>query len=524
MRSRTIAVACAAAWAVVHLLLVVRGWWHRPVHGEWDVLVSAVAIADGRLPGLSVGAIRATESGSALLAWVAAAPIALGLAPEHVSRLLALALGMALVGIAADWAGKRAGSPWGAAIAGVLLGLGWCHLHHETMGLWGTSVEALLPLLLGTRIAVEAEHPRRWLLAGALGGLAVLLSTASLPAVGLLGALAVVRAARTRDPRAPLLLVLGAAGAFALPFVFSPLRAPLLASVGEVWFHNLFVPVAEGRAGGLLELVAAAPTALAGNPLSLDWDVAISYGLSTLFSLSLLVLWFRGGRARPIALLALGWLPALLAIPAHQRGYPAAYRYWMLPTLLGAIALGIRLAPLASRRPRLAVAALALIAVGGTTALRPTLRAQPHRTEAFAQLGTHRFEPRPVRTGSERYGALKALLPSIPAPDRAAVLEGFGVREAVLLGTWSGKEPAAGWDPAWADALPPQEREAWLRGLGCGLGALPRIEPPAIALLAPLLDRQLLVEARALCAQPAPQDQLTWGCPNLPAVARRLAP
>jgi len=523
--TNAVTAAACAAWALVHLLVATDGLWGQPLSGEWDILVGAVAVAQGEPLDLSLGAIRPNESGSALVSWLIAPFIALGLAPEAAGRLAAMLYGVSLVGFATHWAGTRAKDPWAAGVTGGLLGVGWCALHLHTIGVLGTSVQALLPLLIAARSVLDTRRLAGWAVAGALSGLAVLLSTSALPVAALFGGVSILRArAVERGWLAPVLFAVSALGAFLLPFALSGLGGRLLHWLVEGWSAQFF----SAKVGGVfqwvaLEVLRVWPAGLVGDFVPPGPATAVVYGAAVAFPFGLLLVAWRSPAGRGPALLALLVSLSVFGIPPVLAVYPNAFRHWMLPVLLGAVGFGVAAAPFARRRPALVLGALGVLGVASTITLPKVLPVPPPRAFAFAHFGGHRCQDRPLPPElSKRHGTVRRLLAYIPEEDRAAVLEGYGLTQAVDYASWYVDDPEDAWPHRLLGELNESLREAWFRGVGCGLGAFGALDPRAEEHLSEALAEPAVAAARALCGgDPGPQD--SWGYSDLPVMARDAA-
>ena len=151
---------------------VPRGW-PFPVLGEWDILLTAHAVAAGAPPPAVLGAVQGSDLGTYLVALTAAIPIALGVDPDLAGKLVAMGFGASIAGLCAAWAASLAGrglegeadsrtavrASWTAGvITTVLLACAWPGLHFDLAGLNGRSVEAALPQLLALLLVLDLRR------------------------------------------------------------------------------------------------------------------------------------------------------------------------------------------------------------------------------------------------------------------------------------------------------------------------------------------------------------------------------
>jgi hypothetical protein len=126
----------ALAWGAAHLAIHLPRGWPFDVRGEWDLLVTAQAIAAGQAPPVALGAVGGTELGSYLVATTMGAGMALGIDGVLVGKLLALAVGAGTAALITGWA-------WWLASA--VSGRGgsrrcWTYGDHSRPGLAGSTL------------------------------------------------------------------------------------------------------------------------------------------------------------------------------------------------------------------------------------------------------------------------------------------------------------------------------------------------------------------------------------------------
>jgi len=471
-------VAGAGVWLVAHaILLAPRGFpAHQP--GEWEVLLTARALASGDVLAAPVGTIHGFEFGSYLLAALAAIPIAAGLDAVLVSKALAAAVGASLAGLLTAWAWAVAeergtSGPLAAGAAALLIAGLLPAWHAATAGLNGSTVEGLLPQVAAMMLATRPRPDRRRALAcGALIGLAWTFGPTALGGLVLVSLLLHGRGARGREAVG---FGAGIAAAWLLPALLLPGGFGSLAIFVDGHLSGWLSPVG-GDGPGPWAFPLRAPGAAAGGavvgtfPLGAAWSVAapaIAIGAAA---------WAvrRRDVARGLFVCAAFWWVALPGIPWQYRTYPPAYRYW-LPALLSTAAVTGVLIAGARSRPA-AVALVALCVAGLATS---TLKVPPTDLEhSLFTTATHRLGVPADRPPDEVF---EALAPHVPADARFVFGMGHGVLRAVAL-----RRSAA----TVADLPTPRvDRDlsaGFLFGWGCGLtlGG-----PPDAALLGGLDDR-----------------------------------
>lgn len=531
--------AAAALWTVAHLVVHGPRGWPMNVLGEWDLLLTALAIAAGDAPDAAIGTLHGNELGSWLVAAVVALPIRLGLDPVAAGKCVAVAFGASTAAVIvwlATWLSResRTASLAAGGLAGLLVAVAWPGFHFELQGVNGRTPEALLFQLLAVVLVVTAAESgglaagrRRGVLLGAVLSVGWLMSPVVLWTAGVAAVLFIWRIlpeaevagdrARTAGTvagclaagfLAPLLLfvVLVPGGGEGLQlFLVDQLGGGLGVAPGEA---ERLGPAVFGKVGHALEGGAHSP-GLVLRPLAL---AAIGWALLLGLALALgRALWRRRLRdpAGSAAALGLSWLVPLAVLPLDKWFYPLAYRYWVLLLALGLAVLPSLLA-LRGRTGRIACATLAALALAITPSLpRSIVAPSASRAQALVSSGAHRMNPRP---GRDRHAAFSALFPHVAEADRPPLAEGYGLAlggdMAVLI--IDERFDRAPWDTV----QPPLEgaaRQSFLVGIGCGVTAVGVVPAGAVAAFttAPRADRPALFYGLGRCGvdparQPTP--------------------
>jgi hypothetical protein len=480
------------------------------VLGEWDVLLPAIARAQGRDVPAPIAAIHGGDFGAAGLSVLLAPFLRGGADPLLVGKLAATAFGAASAALTALLAfrlvpGDR-GTPWRLA-AGLttafVVAWAWPGLHFELMGLSGRTPEALPFQLLATLAALAPLPGRRHaLLAGLALGPAMALSPVSIwTALGVLFAL--LRGARGQEFVAR-----------GLTLLIATISLPLITAVGmtdgwEALRLALDPPPRSGAAGpgpwGVLGQLRRALEGGAHQP-ELRLRPVVLMGLSYLSVVGGLGVLAGGLRRRALseprfvaAFLALSWIVPLSILPEDTWFYPLAYRYWCAPLATG-LAL---LAASCTALPRPSAALTLLIITGSAAALVPSLprsiRAPaPGAAEAMLNTAAHRLGPRP---GRPRHAAFLELDSAVPRPLRDAWLLGYGgaLGQDLVSDTRDGLPIRPPWEGI---RLPSYELRPLVLGVGCGLGAGAGAPVPALSWGAGLdvSDARPLLYGVGICA------------------------
>jgi hypothetical protein len=520
-----LALAAAAAWTVAHVVVHAPRGWPMNVLGEWDLLLTALAIASGYAPDAAIGTLHGPELGSWLVAALVAVPIRLGVDPVTAGKWVAVAFGASSAGVIAwfaTWLGRESRTAGIAAggLAGLLVALAWPGLHFELQGVNGRTPESLLFQLLAVVLvatAAESVRLRSVVLRGGFVGASLCLGWLMSP-VALWTTAVVVPVLlwqflpSSGSPRRGLVAVFAAALGFLAPLALFGVLVPgggeglrlfLLDQFGGGMGVNA---VGVERLGfGVLGAVSRALEGGAHNPaLSLRPIALALFGWGVVLGAAgTLVQAARGRQYRDPAavasLVALSWLVPLALLPQDIWFYPLAYRYWLLVLGLGFAVLPALLATRA-RWGRLACGGLALLALLITPTLpRSIIAPAASRAEALVSSGAHRLGPRP---GRDRHAAFSALFPQLSVADAVLLAEGYGLAlggdMAVLLIDGSPTEPP------WVTVppLPGSVRQALLVGVGCGLTAVGAVPVKLGELLteAPAVDRPALFYGLGRCA------------------------
>lgn len=516
-----LAFAGGGLWAVAHVIaLRQRGWPRMDVRGEWDVLLTTLALAAGDPPDAVLGAVHGYELGSYLIAALVSLPVTLGADPVVAAKLVALGFGALLAGATvwlATWLALRASpdaEPLRVAVAVgptiLVVACAWPGLHLEFAGLSGNTLEsfALQVVAVGLTISRSPGASLRPLAVGALLTAAVLLSpVAAWTGLGLAAAALLVRP-RPR-PRALALAVAGGALVVAAFAAFVPGGGEGLARflVEQVDGQGLGGPDTGAPLGlGILAHIHHALEGRALNPALGLRPVALA-GLGWILVLGLLVAVRPGPpHLRAVAMLALSWAVPLMLLPAGRWFYPLAFRYWVL-----AIALALAVLPavlLRLGRPgRLGAGALACLALACVPSL-PALTTGPFllRAEAIMGAAAHTLEPRP---GRDRHAAFHAFAPHLPSRDRGAFAEGYGLR---LGGDEAQRRPGAppiDWSEV-ADRLEPGVRARFLVGVGCGMTVRGPVTDRMVEVIhtAPAAHRDAVFWGLGRCTEPSERPEL----------------
>ena len=539
MKSRlpwALALVAAIAWTVAHLVVHGPRGWPMDVLGEWDLLLTALAIAAGNPPDAAIGTLHGHELGSWLVAALVALPIRLGLDPVTAGKWVAVAFGASSAGVIAwfaAWLGRdsRTSALVAGGLAALLVAVAWPGLHFELQGVNGRTPESLLFQLLAVVLvatAAESEALGPTLLRSALAGATLCLGWLMSPVVLWTAAVVGLALLWKIFPSPPTvrrgLLVIGAA---TLGFLAPLALFGVLVPGGSEGLHLFFVeqlggmgvtPDAADRLGfGVLGMLSGALEGGAHNPaLSLRPISLLIFGWGLLLGMvAALVLAVRTLRTRDPAGVAAGiglsWLLPLALLPLDKWFYPLAYRYWVLLLGLGFAVLPALLAA-RGRGGRIACGALALLALLITPTLPQSIIAPAAtRAEALVSSGAHRMNPRP---GRDRHDAFSALFPQVAATDATPLAEGYGLALGGDMAVLLIDDRFA--EPPWTTApLPPgPARQAFLIGVGCGLTAVGVVPVKAVEILseAPAADRPGLFYGLGRCAvdpdrQPTPSAQ-----------------
>lgn len=513
-------------WCLVHLRIhVPRGWPWLERRGEWDFLMTAVAMGAGEPPDAILGAVHGFELGSYLVAALVAIPVALGADPTASVRVLAMLLGAVFVGAVvwlsswfavrlADW--RRAARAVG--VMGLVLALGWPGLHMEFEGLSGNTVESFVLQLLAAALVVTAPSAPGWrrpLAVGFLLGLAGLFSPVAAWSAGAVGLVGLVLTdgwgARAR--------VLGLAVAGGLsPFIAFAVLAP--GGVGGIE-HFLWTyleaggPGPDGSSAPGLAVVGKVGEALVGPTVNEElWlrdGVLAGVGWSLVAALAFVGV--RGGsdpditrRLRAVALLAASWALPVMRLPEDLWLYPLAFRYWLFGIALAFVLLPVALLHL-GRGGAVVGGALVVAALACVPSLpRTIIHDIPSRAQALVGAAAHSMGP---RRGRDRHEQYLAVAPHLRPQDRPALAEGYGMHLGMDFVTPLEGSPPAPWLPM-AEALPPELRTRFLVGVGCGMS------------IRPLTDASLAAVRQARAELAAP---VWWGlgrCSTSPALDEHL--
>jgi len=561
-----VAVPCAVVsmlmWTAAHLAMHRPRGWPFPVLGEWDLLLTANAVAAGHPPPALIGAVQNGDLGTYLVALLAAVPIALGADPEFAGKLVALGFGAAVAGFVAAWAAvlaahdfeveegtpNAAGGAWtGGLVAAVLLATAWPGLHFELAGINGRTPEALLPQLLALFLVLDLRRGggvAGATAAGVCSGIALLLSPVAAWTVVTLCAVTMTTArprtgTYSRIERAGLcLLIFGGA---TLGVVVSALLLPhgaagLWEFVGQT-FADLFSSSGAGGSPGPgpVAVVALLGRALEGgahNP-ELHWRgvMLLVTGFALAFTAVARILLSRMFRelddGAVLAAVALSWIVPLSLLPMDRWFYPLAYRYWLLPLAICAVLLGSETGRWVGTQKIGTLAnvgawAVALFLLSPVMNIEHSITAPPpSRADSLVAAGAHRMAQRP---GHERHDAFLALSPDLSAEDRAPLVEGYGM----FLGADAASDARDGlavvheWE-AIVRRWGTRERTALLIGVGCGGTALPEVPPGLIESWVPAVaDQEYLLYGMGLCIAEAgrvPRPEVNDALPTIAALS-----
>jgi len=518
------AALAAVLWAVAHVVVHSARGWPMNVVGEWDLLLTALAIAAGDAPDAAIGTLHGHEAGSWLVAWLVALPLRFGVDAVTAGKWVATAFGAGsaatVAWLAARLARDTARGAWLAGgTAAVLMAAAWPGLHFELQGVNGRTPEALLFQLLAVVGAVAMGPDRRWLAGLAIGaslGVAWLLSPVALWTAVVVGVVVAWGAARDGVASSATLGAALAAG-IVLPLVLFAVLVPGGGEGVRLFLHEQLgggLGVAPTEADrlwlGVLGKVAAALEGGAHNPdLRLRPLVLAALGWGCLVAAAASLGRLRADRRDPAALagvVALSWLAPLAVLPQGTWFYPLAYRYWVLT-----LALGLALGPgLLAARGRVGMVGCGLI-LAASLAVVPSLprsivAPSATRAEALVSSGAHRMNGRP---GRDRHAPFNALFPHASGADQAALAEGYGLTLGgdFAIDLHDGVDTA----PAWRTLdLAPDVRAAFLFGVGCGVTAVGEVHPGAVDAFAAAdpADAYALWSGLRRCGGPVPPGAL----------------
>jgi len=491
-----IAGVAAVLWAGSHLLVHAPRGWPMDVPGEWDLLLTSLAIAQGAAPDAALGTLHGHELGSYLVAALIALPVWLGVDAVEAAKYVAMGFGAgsaATIGWLSVTFGVSAGLDRRHAlsaglVSGVITAAAWPGLHFELAGVNGRTPESLLPQLLAVALLVtlppsagRAQILRRSVSVGALLSLGWLLSPVTLWTLGACGLAALWMLGSWGDRG---VASAGAALGVALPLVLFALLIPGGAEGLDLFRVEQFgggLAVSAEASGtptafALLGFVHSALEGGAHNP-ELTFRPAILglLGWSLLLALlGAIITGARSGTPRAPRVLAAGialsWLVPLFLLPSEKWFYPLAFRYWVLMLAIGIAVLPVLLLQL--KRPgSMATAGLALLGLlCALTLPRSFIAPAPSRAEALVSTGAHRMNPRP---GRDRHATFLALYPYVPTEAKVALAEGYGL---ALGGDMAvdhvDERPGV---PPWValrDAIDDDALAGFLVGVGCGVTAV----------------------------------------------------
>jgi len=518
-----LALATSALWIVAHLAMhLPRGWPFTDRRGEWDFLMTAVAMAAGEPPDVVLGAVFGSELGSYLIAALVAVPVAFGADPPAVTRVLGLLAGLIFVGTAtwlSGWfavriAGSRAAAASVGAASGVMA-LAWQGLHMEFEGLSGNSVESFLLGFVALSVVVTTPAQGAWrraLLVGCLMGVAGLFSPVAVWSAAGIGIAGLVLTDGWR--RRAKVLLLGVLGGLIPFFAFA-----LLLPAGDTALESLLELRFGSGVGGLpfsssapgLRVIGLVGGALAGSAVNGDLVVrdAALYGLGWLLASALIVVAITGlgrrdltRRVRVLAAVGASWaVPVMLQSNEHP--YPLAYRYWMVGVGVSFVLLPLALLRTGRLGAGVGVASVITALIVAFSLPRAIFDPPLTRAAAIGEAAAHSMAPREGRGRHEQY---LRIAPHLAWSDeRAGFAEGYGMH----LGAdhaMSSPPDTSEWRSL-AEALPENLRPGYLVGVGCGLT------------VRPLAPRTLTQIRRGPANHQAP---LWWGlgrCSEAPAMA-----
>lgn len=539
------ALLAAALWAGAHLMVHTPRGWPMDVPGEWDLLLTALAIASGNAPDAAIGTLHGNELGSYLVAALVALPVTLGMDVVAAGKWVALAFGAGSAGVVgwlAAWLGLRAGAAskdalTGAVMAGALMAAAWPGLHFELAGVNGRTPESLLPQLLAVALLVtlspDAGRPallRRALGVGVVLSVGWLLSPVTLWTLGACGVGAMVLL-RSWPDRA--LATAGAAAGVLLPLALFAWLVPGGTDGLELFRVEQFgggLAVSDDASGTPtgLALLGYVHQALEGGAHNPDlWRRGLLLGLlgwAVLLGLTSAIAWAirRGDGRGPEALaagIALSWLVPLFLLPSDKWFYPLAYRYWVLLLAVGIALIPVlalrlrRLGPTGETAGRAVFFGGAVIAgLCGATLPRSFVAPAPSRAEALVSAGAHRMNARP---GHGRHAAFLALAPHVQERDLPALAEGYGLALGGDMAVdFADERPGEmPWDAPLA--LHGRAQTAFLFGVGCGVTSAEQIAPTALSAMVDSGEaRGPMLAGLARCAGDRPDGQVAPADPD----------
>ena len=498
-------------WGVAHRVVHGPRGWPMEVPGEWDLLLTSLAVAAGDAPDAAIGTLHGHELGSYLVAALVALPVAFGAAPVAAAKWVALLFGAASAGVLSGLAAALAldEAPRRSAVLAALatacvVAFAWPGLHFELAGVNGRTPEALLPQLIAVALVVTATPvrlPLRASVAGAAAGLGILLSPVALWTAAACGVAALVRVPR----RFWLATALSSTAGLLLPFLLFGLLVPggwegLRLFAVEQFGGGLAVSDAASGTPVGLALFGQVTAALEGGAHNPDLALrpvvlgALSWGALAALVAGLLLpapdadpsrpRWHRFTRPRVLAsAIGLSWLVPLVLLPSDKWFYPLAYRYWLVLLGLG-LAVGVSLL---ARRTWPAVLPLVAALLLAPTLPRSIVAPAPSRAEALVSSGAHRLNGRP---GRPRDAAFLALAPHLEGADALALAEGYGL---ALGGDFAVDQRDANARSGGPPVERPWERLGHLDsasltalriGVGCGVTAVGTVPPGVTEALA----------------------------------------
>lgn len=492
----------AALTATVALILSLWGDASSFGPGEMDLLITARSMASGVYPPLWAGSVHPDAFGT----WMGALSLSplLRLGVDDVSALKTLATGHyallagATAGLACRIAGWRGGLAAGGALVLGAPAIASAHTRYLATTVEVASIELAL---LWALIEWHRRPARGWLLPlGAALGTAVVYSPhAGWIAVVALGAAAHRRGADWSRPA----LLLGGILVAAVPWLVwrDPLGPP-----GHGFTVKTLGPL---ELVGLLDLsdlgslLRRAPFALLTGEESLDAGARRLLHAPLALALALAAFGAAVAAARRqvpaditlVALFVVG-VAAPLVLAGDLLGYPAAYRYFVPVIAPACVLLGTAVAR--SPRPRLAGGLLALLVAPGLLSVGGVSNTELSRSEAAFVAGQHRL----VFPQDSLHSHFLMLTPWVRDDELIGWVQGYGLHvgrefarqapvsrieyEDSFVGFDGGvpeivnrhwqKQRAERWLEA-ADWLGPEIRQAFLVGVGLGLGEDGRLEP-----------------------------------------------
>lgn len=495
----------AAVWAVAHVWMHgSSGWPHFVAQGEWDVLLTASAMAGDGLPHVVTGTIRGQEFGSYLVALLVALPIAAGVAPVVAGKLVGLTLGSLTAattvsiaaGLVSGVASQRAVVA-AAFIGTAILAFSYPDWQAVSGGVDGSTRNSVLPQVLATGLALSLCNrpaPGRAVLAGAWAVIGWLINPLGLWTLGWVFVLASIGAGGQRRACVVGVVAGAALTAIALALVLPGggigLKVFLSSHLGS-WIGPI---LGSGVAGPGVGAVEWGPTSVArhvGQVLA-GRGGALEPGVGE--QLGWLLVWCAvltsgalaaNRRSEPgwkaiswLGLTALFWWLPLSIIPENYRVYPAAYRFWRVATLVWMCGLmvGVGLAVdrllvkrLEGMREVAALLLLGLISVAALAPLRSLGQAVTlpagDSVDELVKTGGHRLL---ARNGRPVLDPILVLVPHAPSGGVAPLLQGFGA----VVGQDIVRNPTSDWRRHWM-LFRTELRPAWRLqiavGVGCGL-------------------------------------------------------